>query len=301
MRKLLTVLVSLIVLASAHANLTFTINYTQDSLNFFNTQAKKDSMQAAANYVASLVSNTALSAITPGGMNTWSTIISNPGTGGLTTFTNPSIAANNIVIYAGGRNLGGSVLGLAGPAGFSATGTLSFLNSIQFRGNGTFRMTSVGSVAFSTTFAFYFDDDFTTIESGAMAGKADFFSIATHEIGHILGIGTNASWDALATGSHTFIGDASTAANGGTPPSLTTDDGHWITGTTSTVFGTSTLQDTLMSPTISLGQRKYVTTLDLAGLSDIGFAAVPEPAHVALGAGIVVFALGIYFRRRRAA
>ncbi len=303
MRKILSACVALLVVVSTHATLTFTIDYSQDSNNFFNTQAKKDSFQAAANYVTSFVANTNLSGITPGSGNTWDTLISNPGSGSTTTFPDLTIAANTIVIYAGGRDLGGSTLGLGGHSGFSATGTQGFLDAIQFRGNGTFSMTSVGSIAFTTSasFTFYFDDNFNTIESGAVAGKIDFFSVAVHELGHVLGLGTNTSWSNLVSG-HTFIGGASEAANSGVAVPLNAGNDHWAAGTTSTVFGTATVQEASMSPSISFGERKFYTTLDVAGLHDIGFVtAVPEPADFALGACAVMLGWCVWRRRRDAA
>ena len=303
MRKILTLFAVLLVVVSAQATLTFTIDYSRDTNNFFNTQTKKDAFQAAADYLTGLVANTSLAAITSAGNNHYNPNILDPGTGGTTSFTNQSIAANTIVVYAGGRDLGGSTLGLGGTGGFSASGTQGFLDTVQFRGNGSFSMTAVGSISFTTSssFTFYFDDNINTVEAGAMTGKVDFFSVAIHELGHVLGIGTNASWNGLATVSHTFLGGASTAANGGTAPALTSDDGHWAAGTTSTVFGTATSQETAMSPTISLGERKYFTTLDVAGLSDIGFTAVPEPADFAFGAGAVALGWCVWCRRRRRA
>ena len=301
MRKILPILVVLFVAASAQATLTFTIDYSRDTNNFFNTQAKKDSFQAAADYLSGLVANTSLTAITSAGSNQYNPAILDPGTGGTTSFTNQSVAANTIVVYAGGRDLGGSVLGVGGTSGGTASGFSNFINTVSFRGNGTFSMTAVGSISFSTTFSFYFDTDFNTIEAGAMAGKADFFSVAVHELGHVLGIGTNTSWASLASGSHTFLGGASAAANGGSAPALTSDDGHWADGTTSKIFGTNTSQETAMDPTISLGTRKYFTTLDVAGLSDIGFTAVPEPADFALGAGAAGLIFCVWRRRRSAA
>ncbi|MCB1103839.1 MAG: PEP-CTERM sorting domain-containing protein, partial [Cephaloticoccus sp.] len=56
-------------------------------------------------------------------------------------------------------------------------------------------------------------------------------------------------------------------------------------------------QETAMDPDIAANQRKYLTELDLAGLQDIGYTAVPEPATLALLAG--AGALGLAVRRRR--
>ena len=305
MRKIFFALLFLFVTGAAQAQLTFVIDYSLDANNFFNThQDRKDAFQAAVNYVGTFISGTTLSAITPGGGNSWTSSPFNPASTTLAAqnFSNLTIAANTIVIYAGGTDLtgiGSGVLAVGGLASASASGSQAFFNTIDFRGNGSFSMTSVGSISFSTTFNFAYDTDITTKES--FPGQADFFSVAIHELGHVLGIGTNDSWNALAVGAgNTFLGGASTAANGGIAPTLTSDHGHWASGTFSTVFGTNTVQDTSMSPTISFDQRKFFTTLDVAGLKDIGFTtiAVPEPAHYTLVFGVAGLGWCLYRRRR---
>jgi hypothetical protein len=63
-----------------------------------------------------------------------------------------------------------------------------------------------------------------------------------------------------------------------------------------------TSQETLMDPDIAAGVRKYLTTLDLRAMHDIGypanFTAVPEPAAFGVGAGVI--SLVWAWRRRRA-
>ena len=59
-----------------------------------------------------------------------------------------------------------------------------------------------------------------------------------------------------------------------------------------------------MDPDIAAGVRKYLTSLDLRAMQDIGyvtnFTAVPEPSTYAFGAGVVSLVWAWRRRRRRA-
>jgi hypothetical protein len=65
-----------------------------------------------------------------------------------------------------------------------------------------------------------------------------------------------------------------------------------------------TSQEALMDPDIAAGVRKYLTSLDLRAMQDIGyvtnFTAVPEPSTYALGAGVISVVWAWRRRRRRA-
>ena len=103
------------------------------------------------------------------------------------------------------------------------------------------------------------------------ANQFDFLTVATHELGHVLGIGTAASWFTYVDASNnTFLGPHADASYGGPVPldaSAGDDaaDGHWADGTLS--HG----QVTTMNPTIVPGIRRLFTSLDWAGLDDIGW------------------------------
>ncbi|MEI6862328.1 MAG: PEP-CTERM sorting domain-containing protein [Verrucomicrobiota bacterium] len=53
-----------------------------------------------------------------------------------------------------------------------------------------------------------------------------------------------------------------------------------------------------MDPSLTVGSRKFFTTLDFAGLQDIGWqlSAIPEPSTLVWAA--VAGALGVGWRRR---
>ena len=144
---------------------------------------------------------------------------------------------------------------------------------------------------------------------------SDFVSIALHEMGHLLGIGTSPSWNALIDGSGLFQGVRSVESFGGPVP-VDGGGGHWqddaacvsgsgydpnnplnVLSLTYTSFGTEhgSHQIALMDPascTITNSTTlKVFTDLDWAALSDIGWEVfqpvslagpIVEPADVAL-------------------
>jgi len=151
----------------------------------------------------------------------------------------------------------------------------------------------------------------------------DFFTVALHELGHVLGIGTLTPWTSQVRNGY-YHGMNATAAYGGPVPLASYVDPygrtqyvHWGAGVTSTLPGTNTRQTASFSPittaTFRRGERRYLTDLDLAGLADIGWnivippstpsippiPAVPEPGTLYMllsGFGIVGFAARRYRR-----
>ena len=285
---------------SGRAQVNITFDYTYDTHGFFsgaNNIARTD-LEAAASSLQSRLADS-LSAITPGGGNSWSSTFMNPETGGQQTVANSSIAANTLVVYVGARSLSSSELALAGFGGFSAPGIQPWLDTVSKRGQTGAPNTDFGpwggSISFSSTVSWYFDPDPSTVD--VPAGQNDFYSVALHELGHVLGIGGATSWDKLITGSQ-FTGAGAMALYGGPVP-VTADHGHWADGMMSTIPGTSTLQEPAMDPTITVGTRKYFTDLDFAGLSGIGWEVtpVPEPEQFALVAGLGLLGFAVCRRR----
>ncbi len=286
-----TVIMGIFVMASQPAaaiNIEF--DYSFDSAGFFDTQNKKDVLSAAGSFFSTIILDD-LTAINSGGNNHFNAQFSNPGTGATQIITDFSVAADTITIYAGGRELGSNTLGIGGPGGFSISGAGSFVDNAVSRGESGETQGSTatdfspwgGSIAFDTLSNWYYDSDVST--DGDVINN-DFYSIALHEIGHLLGLGTADSWNNLVSGT-SFTGAESNAVFGGDVP-LNGDLAHWANGTTSLVNGAS--QEASMNPSITQGTRKVFTDLDRAALVDVGWevAVVPVPAAVWLfGSGLL--------------
>ena len=290
----------MISLHTARAQVSFLFDYTYDTGGFFtaNSLAKTD-LEAAASTLQSRLAD-GLSAITPGDGNSWLVAFPNPSTGGQQSINNPSVAANTVVVYVGARNLENNALGLGLFGDSASSGTPSWMNAVGTRGQIGAPAIDFGpwggSISFSSTASWYFDPDPSTTES--FAGQYDFYSVAVHELGHVLGFGTAPSWNNLVVGGQ-FTGPAAAALNGGNALALDPSRAHWAQNTLSTLPGTSTPQEAAMDPTLSAGARKDLTDLDWAGLNDIGWSVtpVPEPqAYATVALGLLAFAL---FRRRR--
>lgn len=306
MKALAFVLCGLLLSAAAARAITIQFDYSLDSGGFFtsNPTAKTD-LEAAAQFFDAHLTDT-LTAISPGGGNSWTADFFNPSTGSSMSIANLSISQNEILVYVGGENLGSGVLGEGGPGvGSPTSGSQSFFDTVQARGqSGALSSTPTdfgpwgGSVSFGTSVNWYFDSNPSTTEAFS-SSQADFYSVALHELGHVLGIGTADSWFTDVSGTN-FIGSASETAFGAPVP-LDSGGAHWADGTMSTIYGTSTSQEAAMSPALTDGTRKVFTSLDMAGLKDVGWtlAAVPEPPAVWLAAmGLFVWGTMRHCARR---
>lgn len=290
----------------------FRFDYSYDNNGFFDTgtldgQAARTRLETAANVFEPFTDN--LSAITPGGSNSWTATFFHPATGNTQQVNNLTIAENEILVYAGGYDLSGSTIGQGGFGGYSASGTADFFDTLR-RGQGsqddiqgstaTEFASWGGSITFDTEVTWNFD------ETAPNVGENDFFSVAVHELAHLLGFGTADSWNNLVSGTN-FIGSQSTSVYGSNPP-LEADGVHWLDGTTSVLPGTETLQETAMDPSITVGTRKEFTVLDYAGLDDTGWDVPTElsgadstgvPFEAEGTIGLVVVASYLFYRDRK--
>jgi hypothetical protein len=259
----------------------------------------------------------------------------NPSAGGTVSIANAAVPANEFRVFVGQRNLTGSTLGEGGPGSFglgaSGSGgpTAAAVTAANVAGSanlgrgagpsygpitgsfggGTINVTAgpiLGNLWFdvdtdnngsvdsaSTLSNFWHYDPNTPVPSG----KIDLYSVALHEIIHALGLGTSSTWDALSsndspnwTGTN-VISLLGSGAN-------TVAPGHINGSLQSPRLLDGVLQDTVMAPSITFGERKTLTLLDRAFLQDLGYSvAIPEPTMLAL----LVMAMPLTLRRVRRA
>lgn len=304
--SLLTLVTLTSAVPSVHAGLLFSFDYTFDTGGFFSDPARKSVLEAAAADVSSRIEDSLTAIPAAIGPNTWTAQFLHPATGSLTSLVDLTVPDSTMVIYVGARDLAGDTLGQATTA-FSGSGTGGWVSTIVTRGQvgaTTDPATSTdfgpwgGSIAFDTAADWYFDPD-TATAGDLPALQYDFYSVAVHELGHLLGLGTAASWTHLVTGT-SFTGTDATAANGGSNPTVLADGSHWASGATSSNPVTGDPQEAALDPDLVNGARKALTELDWAAFEDIGWQVtpVPEPVEVAVATGV---ALGLFagWRRRQ--
>lgn len=157
---------------------TIQLDYTYDTNNFFADLGRQAVLSSAASYFEGIIGDS-LDAISPGGGNTWTASFTHPGTSNVEQIVDLEVPADTLIIYAGGRNLGGSTLGIGGFGGFSSSGDTAWNTTVSTRGEGGVPATDVGFWGGSVTFYnggsnWYFDTDTATDE--AFGTMDDFYS-----------------------------------------------------------------------------------------------------------------------------
>jgi hypothetical protein len=275
---------------AARAAISVQFDYRYDTGFFTGHPERRATLEFAAASLARFTDG--LAAIIPYEDHTWEAQVWRPDTDEEVWLPNLEIPADTLLVFAGARPLGGS-LGTGGPGGWSAAGyDGAWFDTVQARGEtGALAapFTDVGpwggSLAFATDpdVSWYFGLD----PAGLAPGQSDFLSVAMHELGHLLGIGTSDSWDRWIVAG-TFRGPAARAEYGGNVP-VTASHAHWLYDTESTVDGV--VQEAAMDPNLTQGTRKLFTDLDFAGLDDVGWE-VTVPRDVWSGAAGTAWADG---------
>ena len=259
----------------------------------------------------------------------FSTAVSNPSNGLAAVVANTQTPTGIVNVVAGARTLppgelgegGPSLAGLTGggsvfPGGGTVAGAVANAeaNEQHSRGSGPVIETvsgvfsgapfsfdqglRAGSVAFSDTANFHFDHT-----TPVAPGTADFFTVALHELLHVLGVGTSDTWNSLVSGT-TYLGADGIATNGGSGAGLVFSDGdHLAVGTLSPRISDGVSQIAVLDPALALGTRRNLTDLDLALVRDLGLktfptAAIPEPSSLVL---LALGGVAVCVRRRKLA
>lgn len=243
------------------ASLQIVFDYRYDASGFFNDPSRRAVLEQAGQDISARLNNSVdLTAIAPGGTNTWTATTFNPSNPTQNvSIGNLSVGTDQIVVFVGGGNgISGGEAGLGGSGGYSASGMQAWFDTLRHRGRSGFASWG-GSISFSQATNWY-------IGGGMPSGsQIDFYSVAVHELGHVLGFGVSNQWNALVSGS-SFTGAQARAAFGGTNPQVSTvESGHWQQGILSNGAAVS------MQPYISAGTRVRFSELDFAALADIGW------------------------------
>ena len=249
-------------------------------------------LQAAADSIVERLSDD-LTAISPGGLLQWTARTINPSNGQTLRVPGLSVAANELVVYVGARELGGSKVGEGAPGTYEFPAVnnvtqeqinqiLAFRENVIGRGESnvdgsapTDFATWGGTLAFDSNTNFHFG----LSDSGLDDNEVDFYSVASHELLHILGFGVEltgatSSWEHLIRNG-TYSGSKGNAAYPGSATVPLDPDGHHLSE--SAAFNGEPL---LMNPEISRGKRFQVTPVDIAILDDIGWDVPQNTATV---------------------
>lgn len=279
-------------LSPAASAIEIRIDYTYDTGNFFDTQAKKDAMEAVANFYGKMITDKLLR-IDPAEFSqaSWDAAFPHPTTGAIQTVSELVVPEDVIIVYVGARELGGTVAGRGGPGGYGGGGFSSWFERIEGRGSAAAAAEPPSS---RTDFALWggaisFDTPRTWNFSLTGNGTGtEFVTVALHEMGHVLGIGTADSWNNQLSGG-TFTGSAAALSFGGAP---TADSGHFTGTLTSRMFGSfgathGTTRPVLMLPSFTDTGSNFdvATDLDLSALADIGWKLSPPTQLTTLSLG----------------
>lgn len=311
--KLSTLLLAasiIVITQPATANIDIVFDYTYDTGFLTGANSSRQSILEAAAAVFESRLQDELTAITSSGSNQATFAFLNPATpiDALPEYVpGASVGHNQIRIYVAGSysinggisyvlGAGGLVLGTGIPGGVEATGDSTFVANANSRGQAgalgpATSQTDVGMWGGSISFGlsehvdWYFDPDPGTTES--FTGY-DFYSVALHEIGHVLGFGRSHAFTNRISGTQ-FTGPEVIALTGSAQAlNGPSDLRHWAPGAAYNGVLTA------MNPVFSTGQRYPFTELDFAALKDIGWqvTAVPEAENYAMflvGLGLLVW------------
>ena len=195
----------LLLSAGSLSALDIQIDYSLDDNNFFNTQERRDAIEAVAQFYGDLLQDNLLridSSEFPSNFF-WVPSIFHPATGAFTSLDELVIPEDTIIVFVGSRNLRGNRRGEAGPGGFSnARGDEEWFDLLfgrgqagaEFRFEQANQRTDIGLWGGVISF-----DSDTTWNFSLTENQPgfEFVNVALHEMAHVLGIGVSDPWTNL--------------------------------------------------------------------------------------------------------
>jgi hypothetical protein len=264
---------------------TIELDYRYDSSGFFNDPQRKATLEAAAAAWEQVLEGVTLPEIPLGtGINTWTLSFNRPDQSATfaqtknTALVNEPVAANTIVIYVGARpDVYGGFLGYA-EFSYSASGSSAWVALFTQRNNDDQFYSFGGAVSFDSDADWHFDPEPSSKED--FAGQMDFYTIALHEIGHLLGFTPDvAVYRRKTLSGSNFFGANAMALYGSAPPIGV--GGHWQNDFE--FDGKGMVMAAILQPNV----RNEINPLEVAILRDLGYVRKGE-VQVTLGPAAAV-------------
>ena len=247
---------------SALGDLDIRFDYRYDTRGFFSGAniERRQILEAAAAIFEERISSTPPS-ITPSGINRWTLSFDNPDTGTAVTLTNLHVPAGTMTVFVGARSLSSDALAQA-QFGYGYFGDSAWVKLFVGKDNSANFSPFGGAITFDESTPWFFDLTPDTLDS--FPDKYDLFSVAIHEIGHLLGISRSSEAFVALSVEGNFFGPVSQSLYGGPIP-LAENGSHWQQDV---LFEDST---PAMTPTTFKNKRKSFSKLDFAALVDTGY------------------------------
>jgi hypothetical protein len=275
--------------ASPAGAIEIVFDYRFDASGFFDDPARRERLeQAAREYSDPLRDELATVRF-----DALRAVIPDPGGAGLVALENLEVPADSLVVFVGARPLGGRLaVGAPGQVRFPCFELFPRQRCFDaMRGRGDLREFEAlifahlfrsspgarayppedfapwgGFLSFATDASWYSGSDESVPDD-----RFDLLSVAIHELGHVLGIGTAESW-AVHTSGRRFRGSEVARVFGAAAP-LEPDQSHWIRGILAR--GQRVARAAAFEPGLARGERRRLTELDLAALRDLGWTPAP--------------------------